>query len=454
MFIVGVSRRGTTLVKDILNASSRVGIATENYYLGHLSPRQGARHVFRRFGDLSDDRSVERMVDFIYFGGLMTASLADAQDSSGSTPSAGPSFRPRFDGIPRPGAIRSLLGRRRATVVPPPAAVLARLGIRPRGEGRPAGGGRGSSLILDTNRGRVLLKRYKATLDVDSARGEHAVLRYLEAAAFPAPRLVGGEDGETLIREAGRLYAAVAFVDGHRRADARFLIPADARHLAAAAGGTLGALHATMAGFVPPAASPNGFTSATGPRVRDVDWYRARIADASAAMSAEHPDAVGPVDRLDAVATELGRLDAALSAAEPTRGIVHGDYGQYNLLVRSGRPIVVVDFELARLDWWLMDIVTAIPRFALGRRGWSGDRAIAFVAGYLERNPIPPAELERLPEVGAFLALRRAIVCVARWAETTDDEWLAEATDKMNLATAYLDRRHPLPDAIAAARAG
>jgi hypothetical protein len=74
VFIVGVSRSGTTLVKNILNASSRVGIATENHYLGHLIPREGARHVFRRFGDLSDDRNVERMVDFIYGGGLLTAS--------------------------------------------------------------------------------------------------------------------------------------------------------------------------------------------------------------------------------------------------------------------------------------------------------------------------------------------------------------------------------------------
>jgi hypothetical protein len=74
VFIVGVSRSGTTLVKNILNASSRVGIATENHYLGHLIPREGARHVFRRFGDLSDDGNVERLVDFVYDGGLMSSS--------------------------------------------------------------------------------------------------------------------------------------------------------------------------------------------------------------------------------------------------------------------------------------------------------------------------------------------------------------------------------------------
>lgn len=74
VFIVGVSRSGTTLVKNILNASSTVGIATENHYLGHLIPGEGARHVFRRFGDLSDDRNVERLVDFVYANGMATAS--------------------------------------------------------------------------------------------------------------------------------------------------------------------------------------------------------------------------------------------------------------------------------------------------------------------------------------------------------------------------------------------
>ena len=61
-----VSRSGTTLTRRILDRHSRIGIATENHYLGHLLAWEGARHYFRRLGDLRDDATVRRLVDLIY----------------------------------------------------------------------------------------------------------------------------------------------------------------------------------------------------------------------------------------------------------------------------------------------------------------------------------------------------------------------------------------------------
>jgi hypothetical protein len=68
VFIVGVSRSGTTLMRRVLDRSSWLGIATENHYLGHLLQREGARHYFRRVGDLREDANVHRLVELIWSG--------------------------------------------------------------------------------------------------------------------------------------------------------------------------------------------------------------------------------------------------------------------------------------------------------------------------------------------------------------------------------------------------
>jgi hypothetical protein len=70
VFIVGVSRSGTTLMRRILDSHSRIAIAGENHFLGHLLPWEGARVYLRRAGDLRDDDAVRRLVDLIYSGEL------------------------------------------------------------------------------------------------------------------------------------------------------------------------------------------------------------------------------------------------------------------------------------------------------------------------------------------------------------------------------------------------
>ena len=66
IFIVGVSRSGTTLMRRVLNGHSRIAIATENHYLGHLLPWEGARAYFRRLGDPRQDATMRRIAAFVY----------------------------------------------------------------------------------------------------------------------------------------------------------------------------------------------------------------------------------------------------------------------------------------------------------------------------------------------------------------------------------------------------
>jgi hypothetical protein len=68
IFVVGVARSGTTMLRYLLEASPRIAIARENHFMGHVFGRRGARHFFRRAGDIADDDAVRKVVDMIYSG--------------------------------------------------------------------------------------------------------------------------------------------------------------------------------------------------------------------------------------------------------------------------------------------------------------------------------------------------------------------------------------------------
>lgn len=74
IFVVGVSRSGTTLLRKILEKSDRIAIAPENHFVGHVLPTEGARFYFRRLGELADDDTVRQIVDLIYSGGFQRQS--------------------------------------------------------------------------------------------------------------------------------------------------------------------------------------------------------------------------------------------------------------------------------------------------------------------------------------------------------------------------------------------
>jgi hypothetical protein len=68
IFVVGVSRSGTTLLRKVLETSERIAIAPESDCAGHVVRGQGARDQFRRLGELDDDETVRRIVDLLYSG--------------------------------------------------------------------------------------------------------------------------------------------------------------------------------------------------------------------------------------------------------------------------------------------------------------------------------------------------------------------------------------------------
>lgn len=314
-----------------------------------------------------------------------------------------------------------------------------------RAEPIPSPGGRGTVVALrDAAGDRWLLKRYKPSLADRDIEVEHAVLQRLSEVGFRAPRLRRAPSGTTVVHAGDSRLALFELATGHRHPHERIFSPPDRRQLEEEAGAMLGDLHRALCGFEPPAASDNGFASLSGPRVRPVAWFTDRLellVRSSVPRDRERREVA-----LEAgwISAELERLDTLLEAAAPSRTVVHGDYGPYNLLLRVRRTPLIVDFELARIDWRLTDIATAIPRFAQRRTGFDRAAARRFLAGYRARTPIVREELALLPAVAEYLALRRTVVCWDRHAASPEGTWFDEGRERLVFAKSLASADHPL----------
>lgn len=306
-------------------------------------------------------------------------------------------------------------------------------------------GGRGTVFALrDAAGDQWLLKRYKTSLDDRDIAVEHAVLQRLSEIGFRAPRLRRGPSGTTVVHLDGARLALFELAVGHLHPHERVFSPPDRRRLEEEAGALLGDLHQALCGFEPPAASDNGFASLSGPRVRAVGWFTERLALLANSTMPRDRERREVAREAGWISSELDRLDTLLEAAAPRRTVVHGDYGPYNLLLKAGRTPLVIDFELARIDWRLTDLATAIPRFAQRRTGFDRSAARRFLAGYRARTSIGPEELALLPAVAEYLALRRTVVCWDRHASATAGTWFDQGRERLAFARSVASADHPL----------
>lgn len=66
IFVVGVPRSGTSLMRLVLAKHPRIALADENSFMGHFLPWADASFDFRASADLSSDEGVRALVDRVY----------------------------------------------------------------------------------------------------------------------------------------------------------------------------------------------------------------------------------------------------------------------------------------------------------------------------------------------------------------------------------------------------
>ena len=323
----------------------------------------------------------------------------------------------RIPHVPRPSRIRSYFAGRMGPPAIEPAAlqeVLERFQLGATGAGKNLRLGRRSrNVILATGTGPKFVKQYRPQWSAETVRYGHSILIRLEEAGFPASRLVHTPDGATWVSVGDGLFAIFDVIRGRNYAST-YLRRNDRMALTRVAAATLARMHRTLEGFAPDGRHHLALASPTGGHVRDVAWHAAKLDELRLrSASLEEPEAVECASRLadgsGALLDTIAGLEDRLVDAPLPRLVIHGDYGLHNVIFPSPTVAVPVDFEVARLDWRVNDLISALGkhRFAGGEYDIAAMKG--FLEGYVPVFPLTRDELGLLPDAWRLYRLRAAV---------------------------------------------
>lgn len=343
--------------------------------------------------------------------------------------------------LPRPGLLlRTLKSIRQRKTGQPPGwqAIIAAYGfdlLKPIQSIE--GGVRSLSWLLETSEGKKILKQYKGSVEYEQIIYEHSVLQRLEQVGFPAPRVHPTLEGSTVVEMEGRYFGMFDFIEGCFQFFNYLYLPSRLKQYLDAVGQNLGRLHRALDGFTPEGYNINGFMSMTGERWRGIDWYLEKLANCrvkaeKSAIGKAHPTSIALFQHAGWIEERLRSDEEALTRANPTRGVIHGDYGVYNLLLKPGSQMVTLDFELCRLDWRLIDLVFALASVTrLDEFHTEHEKMCLIASGYQSANPMPAEELSLIPQIWTYQFLRRVIIAWERYLESGNGSVLVEAERRM-----------------------
>ncbi len=221
-------------------------------------------------------------------------------------------------------------------------------------------GAMSSTMALNTDQGKLFLKRYKPASDLDFGPSmhipriafTHSVQGYLGKLDFPIPRLLRNRDGDTLTVEGSDIYAIFEFVEGHGYDVAQ---PIGALY---SAGETLGRIHRKSRGF------QRTLRFKWVPMHGEVfNLLRVRLERIRITASETNGYPVSQ-KQIDEWMGEVERLAAELSVPDEGDWIIHGDYRAQNLKFDAeGRVKSLLDFDSARPANRAYDLAYALVYF-------------------------------------------------------------------------------------------
>ncbi len=249
------------------------------------------------------------------------------------------------------------------------AVVISHFEIGVVSAARPLARGTGSSpkLLLQTDRGRYILKRRNAVGDFERRlQFAHALRTHLRTAGFEVPAAIATRDtGEPALAHGDRVYEVFEFVEGDRY-DGSLDETMEA-------GRSLASFHRAASGF-----QSSWFPQ--GEAYHDSTQVRACLQGAAAAIGG-HESVADRAAELEDLCTALrDEYDAAardvntLGFAHWPRGAAHGDWHPGNMVFAHRRVAAVIDFDAVRIAPTVLDLANGMLQFSLVLRTGDPER--------------------------------------------------------------------------------
>lgn len=310
---------------------------------------------------------------------------------------------------------------------------------------------RSRNLIIDTDHGRVVLKRYRPEWLPETVTCVHSTLTRLEELGRPGPRLLRTPEGKDWLNDGTSVYAMFAFIKGTSYAGT-YLLRKDRLWITAKAAKLLGDMHDSLADFTPTGSHHHGIEPESRLPRRDMAWHAAMV-DELIARADEIADDDGRelALRLGAHSAKLldtlARLDSALMDAQMPTTVIHGDFGIHNLIFNPSAQPIPIDFELSRLDWRVNDLISALGKHRFNRNEYDFESMRTFMAEYDRRFPLADRERELFAEAWAHYKLRAAVQYWNSYHLTEGPaRKLRSALDSIAQARWVLDNPDPIHD--------
>lgn len=272
---------------------------------------------------------------------------------------------------------------------------------------------RSRNIIVSTDDGRVVMKRYRPQWKPETVTCVHSTLRRLEQMDEPGPRLVKTSEGDDWLEMEEGVYAVFRFIDGTSYSST-FLLRKHRLEITSEAARALARIHESLRDFTPEGRHHHGIDPDTGKPRRDLAWHIDKVADLEARSERIQTSEDATLAR--ELHSESGRLletladlDTLLETAELPTTVIHGDFGIHNLIFPAHEPPVPIDFELSRRDWRINDLISAAGKHRFRGGSYDLESMKTFMGAYDDELGLGDPERKLIAEAWAHYKLRAAV---------------------------------------------